>query len=450
MLNRIAIEAALPVVQRLDERKLRLLPSQNSPLLSVTMSVDNTLVNLDLGENVDIVAVLQGRTSSEQHQIAKADIIRLASASISRLHDITRNQVLPLIKEVTDRAQVYINERQMEASLPYKVVMREIPTVFSNPALRQLVDRYPQPSNLEYVVRNLAPVSFDRVKDLVKTGMAGFDEELANSLSVKNGEGYAVVMDVLQGRVGVQSICIDYLPGVLVAAQAIYDAPEAGVALTLVEYNDGVNRLLGKTAQLLRGALMRAAEQERLGILYSTEGRDSLTKIVVMGKAYRALLDKGLTPETLIGNEMTSRKYTQGQLIENKTLLENVYNREMNLQAIKVQTAMAGITRDALRMVIGQLISERLTGEEAVNAVKLFATMASKINNHNCDSLSTLVAELVTEIFFPRTDSLTMIRLINRVGATLSEDTDPREIALLATIKYINHWLCRQIGITQA
>lgn len=450
MLNRISIEAALPVAQRLAERNMRVLPSQNSPLLSVTMSVDNTLVNLDLGENVDIVAVLQGRTSGEQHQIAKADIIRLASLSISRLHDITRNQVLPLIKEVTDRAQGYISERQMEASLPYKVVMREIPAVFSNPALRQLADRYPQPSGLDYVVRNLAPVSFDRVKDLVKTGMAGFDEELAASLSVKNDEGYDVVMNVLQGRIGVQSICIDYLPGVLVAAQAIYDTPEPGVNLTLVEYNDGVNRLLGKTAQLLRGAMMRTAEQERLGTLYSSEGRDSLTKIVVMGKAYRALLDKGLTPETLIGNEMASRKYTQGQLIENKLLLEKIYNREMNLQAIKVQTAMAGITRDALRVVIGQFINERLVGDEAVNATKLFGAMASKINNHNCDSLSTLVAELVTEIFFPRTDSLTMIRLINRVGATLPEDTDPREIALLATIKYINHWLCRQIGITQA
>lgn len=450
MLNRTSIEAALPVAQRLAERNLRVLPSQNSPLLSVSMAVDNTLVNIDLGENVDIVAVLQGRTSGEQHQIAKADIIRLASASISRLHDITRNQVLPLIKDVTDRAQTYIDERRMESSLPYQVVMREIPAVFSNPALRQLVDRYPQPSNIDYVVRNLAPVTFDRVKDLVKTGMAGFDEELAASLSVKNGEGYAVVMDVLQGRVGVQMVAIDYLPGILVAAQAIYDAPEAGVAMTLVEYNDNVNRLLGKTAQLLRGALMRTAEQERLGILYSTEGRDSLTKIVVMGKAYRALLDKGLTPEALTGNEMAARKYTQGQLIENKALLENIYNREMNLQAIKVQSAMAGITREALRVVIGQFINERLTGEEAVNAVKLFAAMASKINSHNCDDLATLTAELVTEIFFPRTDSLTMIRLINRVGATLDEDTDPREIALLATIKYINHWLCRQIGITQA
>jgi hypothetical protein len=450
MLNRIAIDAAFPVAQRLDERGLRLLPAQNSPLMSLTLSVDNTLVDNSLAENTDIVSVLQSRAGGDAHRVAKADIIRLASASVSRLHDISRNQVLPAIKELAGKVQEYVNARRLEASLPYSVVMKEIPAVFSNPALRQLAERYPNPSQMDYIARNLAPVTLERVKELVKTGMAGFDSELDLCLSLRNDEGYAAVMDVLSAKANVNGINQDYLPGVLVAAQSIYDEPEPGVNLTLVEYNDNVNRLLGRTAQLLRGAMLRYAEQEKLGILYSADGRNSLTQIVVMGKTYRAMLEKGLTPEALIGNEMAARRFTQGQLIENKTILETIYNREMNLQAVKVQTSMAGIVRDALRGVIGTELAARDMGEEAVDANKRLIELTAKVNASNCDDLNTLVTEIVCEVFYPRTDALTFIRLMNRVGSTLAADTDPREVALMATIKYVNFWLCRQLGLAQA
>ncbi|MND12976.1 hypothetical protein D3C76_856170 [compost metagenome] len=450
MLNRIAIEAAFPVVQRLDERKLRLLPAQNSPLMSLTMSVDNTLVDNSLAENTDIISVLQSRAGDDAHRIAKADIIRLASASVSRLHDISKNQVLPAIKELATKVQEYVNARRLEASLPYSVVMKEIPAVYSNPALRQLAERYPNPSQMDYIARSLAEVTVDRVKELVKTGMAGFDAELDLCLSVKNNEGYAAVMDVLCARANVNSINQDYLPGVLVAAQSIYDEPEPGVNLTLVEYNDNVNRLLGRTAQLMRGAMLRYDEQDKLGLLYSSDGRESLTQIVVMGKTYRAMLEKGLTPEALIGNEMASRRFTQGQLIENKGILEQIYNREMNMQAIKVQTSMSIIVRDALRGVIGTELAARDLGEGAVDASKTLFDLTAKVNASNCDDLNTLVTEIVCEVFYPRTDALTFIRLMNRVGATLAADTDPREVALMATIKYINLWLCRQLGLAQA
>ena len=39
---------------------------------------------------------------------------------------------------------------------------------------------------------------------------------------------------------------------------------------------------------------------------------------------------------------------------------------------------------------------------------------------------------------------------MNQAGKAVAEDTDPREIALLATIKYVNYWLCRQMGLVSA
>jgi len=209
MLNRISIEAALPVVQRLDERKLRVLPNDNSPLMSMAMAVDNSLIDNSLGENSDIVATLQQRTSGDVHRVAKADIIKLASLSVARLHEITRTQVLPAIKELAAEVQEYVNARRIEASLPYSVVMKEIPAIYTNAALKQLAERYPQPSQLDYIVRAVAVVTIDRVKELCKTGMAGVDAELATTLSLNNDEGYAAVQRVLSGQVGINQIHVD-------------------------------------------------------------------------------------------------------------------------------------------------------------------------------------------------------------------------------------------------
>lgn len=450
MLNRISIEAALPVAQRLDERKLRALPAENTPLMSLMLSIDTAIAANNLAENADLVSVLQTASNTDAHRLAKADIIRLASKSACRLHEVVRNTVIPKIKEVAAEVQEFVNARRVAAILPYNIVMKEIPAIYSNQGLVQLAERYPAPSNLDIQSRDLAPITLDRLKELCKTGMAGFDGELDAVLSLENDLGYAEILNVLTGKKGVQELHDDFQPGLLVTAQAIYEQPEPGVNLSLADYKDHVGRVMGRSAQAIRGALVRYQNIEKLGTLYTADGRNSLSTIVVMGKPYRKLLEEGLSPEALIGNEMSGRRFTQGQLIEKKDVLEQIYSREMNLRAIKVQTEMAGIVRDALNQIVGKAALEACSGEELGAATATLRDLVSKVTQRNCDDLNTLVTEVVCEVLYPKTDALTFIRLMNRVGASLDQDTDPREVALMATAKYIIHWLCRQLGLTDA
>ena len=448
MLNRTSIDAAMPLAQRLDERKLRVLPAENTPLMSLTLAGGNNLIEQAAGENYDISAVLQASSNSDAHRLAKADIISLASKSVCRLHDLVRGEVLPRIKELAANVQSYVNDRRVAAVLPYSIVMREIPAVFSNPVLGQVVERYPVPSNIEYPARDLAPITIDRLKDLCKTGMAGFDEEVNAVLSLEGDLGYAEILNVLTGRKDVRELGDNYLPGMLVVGQALFNEPEPGVNLTLIEYNERINRILGRAALACRGAISRYKSADQMGTLYSPEARTSLSQIVVMGKAYRKLLEAGLTPEALIGNEMAGRRFTAGQLIENKAMLEQIYNREMNLRAIKVQAEMAGIVRDAMYAVIGLEFTKAEGDNQA--GVACMKELVEKINQHNCDDINTLVTEVVCEVFYKKADALTFIRLMNQAGKAMDADADPREVALMATFKYVNRWLCRQIGLVAA
>lgn len=448
MLNRLSIEAILPIAQNLDERGLRVLPNDGTPLMNLVQATDFSLVGECLDQGADLIQLVQDRSSSDLHGAVKQDIIDLGAAAVSRLHQTVREKVLPEIKEIVPQVQEQIAARRVSAILPYTINMVEIPAVYSNGALEALANRYPA-DNTQYASRILYPVDIDTVIELCKTGMEGFDKELATGLSLKNNEGYAQIRKVLIGEMVPSEIDPDYLPGLLVMAAAIYNEPCAGVNLSLSDYNAQVNKLLGVTATMVRAVMMRNAVNDRAGLLYSAKKRESLSVINVMGKTYRKMLDQGLTPEAVIGNEMAGRRFSQGQLIEKKDELEKVYAREMSLRGLRVQAEMVGVTRQILTTIFTRKCNERF-GEEAEASINSLKKMVANVSEKNCDDIHQMVTELVCELFYPGTDALVFIATMNHVGRTVAEDTDPREIALMATYKYISRWLVRQLGLVQA
>jgi hypothetical protein len=186
-----------------------------------------------------------------------------------------------------------------------------------------------------------------------------------------------------------------------------------------------------------------------LGQLYVPNQR-SITQVVVMGEAYRKLLDAGLSPEALLGNEMAGRRYTAGQLIENKTTLEQIYNREMNLRSLKTQTEMFGITRNVIDVVIRSEIAK--AGEDVNKALLLerLKTAIEKLDERNSTDLYQVLTDVVCNVFYLETDARSVIMIINTVGAQFGSEADPREVALLATIKYVNNWIANQLVICAA
>lgn len=449
MLNRIAIEAALPLAQRLSERNVRVLPAEGTPLMSLVLAGDTTDYNGSGTEKRGMVELVQARGNQDLHHMAKKDIVSLGVESVSRLHAMTQSTVLPHIKEIFPKVQAIVSKRRVEAVLPYSVKMREIPLIFSNPALKALADKYPVAGNGDWATRILRNADLMEIKDLVKTGMEGVDKELNDSLSVCNDEGYDVIRKVLNGSMHPKDVKDDYLPGLLVTAAGLYNEPGQGINMSLVDYNAAVNGLIQVVSRMTRSAILRYEAMKKNGVLYSPT-RESIETIVVMGEVYRDMLDKGLTPEALIGNEMSGRRFSQGQLIENKGALEKAYHREMNLRQLKVQSEMTTITADALRTVLIADMQERNVEEPTEKIKQLNDLIRTLTTSLKIDDVTQLTTICVCKLYYEASDALTFIQLMNHVGATVDDDTDPREVALMASFKYISRWLAKQLGITQA
>lgn len=450
MLNRVSIEAALPVAEKLKERGIRLLPKDGTPMMSLLLSCNRSGFDLGIAENADLVGLVSERSKEVAHGLAMTDLVKVASECVSRTLDNARNVVLPHIKLLVEQVTGSVEGRRQSATSPYEIVMKEIPAAFTNQGIIGMAERYGV-RDLTYPPAKVINIMvLDDIVAHAKTGMAGSDADLANLLSLNNNEGYAQVMDVLAGRKGFGDMDFDYAPGLMVVAQAIYDEPGEGVKLGLHDYNAALNAVIHAAAAM---TLTRAANFKRsreLGLLYVPE-RTSITQVIVMGEAYRKLLDDGLSPEVLIGNEMAGRKYTAGQLIENASGLKSIYDREMNLRALRTQSEMFGICRNvidtAVRMEIAKLDADSVDTD--ILRTRLSAEI-DKLTEAKCGDLYQALTDIVCNVFYPESDARSVIMIINRVGAQFGGDGDPREIALLATIKYVNNWIASQLCIATA
>lgn len=237
MLNRVSIEAAMPVAQLLNEKGVRILPKENTPMMSLLLATDRAALDLSLTENCDVISLLGQRSQNPAHQVAMADLVDLASKAVGRTLDNARNVVLPHIRELVEQVSVAVQGRRISAISPYEIVMKEVPAVYSNQGIFNMAKRYGV-SDLSYPVpRLLAALTIDDVVALAKTGMDGVDSELSALLSIGNNEGYATLLDVFNGRKAFGDIDFDYAAGVLVVAQNLYDEPREGVAMGLNDYN---------------------------------------------------------------------------------------------------------------------------------------------------------------------------------------------------------------------
>lgn len=450
MLNRVSVEAALPVAQKLLEQGKRLLPKDNTPLMSLMMACNRAGLDSELNADSDLVGLVCERSKEVAHQLAMEDLVKLASQSVGMVLENARNVVIPHIKEMVEVVTGSVEGRRVAASSPYEIVMKEVPAVYTNQAILGMAQRFNSRALVYPPARAINVMLLDDVIAAAKTGMAGVDDDLNALLSLNNNEGYAAVMDVLAGRKGFGDIDFDYAAGVMVIAQKIYDEPGEGVKMGLNDYQTEINKLLVASAAMVLSKIESYRRSRELGILYLPT-KTSITQVVVMGEAYRALLDKGLTPEALLGNEMAGRRYTSGQLIENKTTLELIYQREMNLRSLKTQTEMFSITREAVRtavlMEIAKLDSDGV--DLAVLRGRLFAEI-DKLNEQRCADLYQCMTDVLCAVFYQESDARSVIMIINRVGAQFGVEADAREVALLATIKYVNNWFASMLVITAA
>lgn len=462
MISRDTLERALPLAQQLEDVSLNVV--QGSPLAAImdTCSTYGLHVEgrnfeeLDLGE---ALTYIQDRCNEKDdngvntHHAVVSAFVETSAQSIRQVLDYSRNVVIPDIKAVLEKVEQSVMGVKAAQLEPYVIVQDIDPVVLNNPLLMELVERFSETAARDTGTRELIDLTIDVVKERVATGAAQFDEEVAAALTANNGQGWELVRMVIAGQVALEEIPAVAAIGVHLLAKAIFDNPFEGVAMSLTEYNDRVSLLIEQSGRIVYQELEQIARRKKLGLLYNggsvPSTRPGVREIHVNQPVYLAMLEKGLTPEALIGNEMLGRLYGDSQLVEKKDELVNQYTREMNLRNVQKSIEDFNLIRRSIEVIIANEIASRADEELVADKgtmQSILKELISQITERDLVYPAILVRNLVCRVFYAHTDCLRFVTLIDDLGEKYPE-MSPREVVLIATNVYIALWTCSQVVV---
>lgn len=461
MLNRIFLEQSLPLATKLAAAGKRIIPIQGTPLDDImracsTFSMYNSAQNLDdltssdmLSQLVDIAAA-KNDAGENMHNGVVAQFVELAKGAVQQGLNNARNVVMPDVKALLTVVQEVQAGRRSTTANPYVVTPRITPAVLSNPMLLELVERYNMTPAREVPRRELPGLSNDEVKAAITTGAAEFDAEV---LELLGEDGLTQVGNVWSGGIELGFLAPEYAVGVHLLTKAMYNNPPSGTKLQLSDYNNLVSLLTEQSGRITYQVIETQARRKKLGMLYNTSravpGIDGQRVIEVNNDVYLPLLDRGLTPEMLIGNEFLGRPYSEGQLLENKENLEAAYNREKRLLDTRAELEDRNALRNTISMVFSREIANRAEADLPVDRSILQSRLAEavrRIDDKKLACLESLVRDLTCHVFYAHTDADFILCVMDEIGCKYP-DLDPREIALLATTQYVSYWVAKQMQV---
>lgn len=463
MIIKSTLEQTFPLAQSLAAQGITLNVLQGTPLAEVMATCSTYGLHVE-GQSFDTITldtvadylVDECKKPLTQdfipHNAATNKVIEEAAKACSAVLSFAKNVVVADVKEMLDKVEAAVNGIKSARSEPFVIQAESPSTVFSNPLLHELVDRYngTVAKSVDRVELGfLDPVT---VRSSIVTGAATFDEEVSELLSRQNSFAYDQVSKVLEGSTSLDDVIVPAALGVHLACKALYDNPFEGCKLSLIDYNLRMANLMEQSGRIVCKEIEQIVRRRQLLSLYNGASFDTdtgKTIISVNNDVYLDLLGKGLSPEALIGNEFLGRRFNPSQLIENVEMLQDVYKREINLRLMQASMEETNSAREAIVRLYALEIVNREDDQLPVDRGTLQKRLSARvalIGEQELLNLPILIRDLTCHVFYAHTDAHTILSSMDIMGAR-HVDMNPREVILLVTVEYIAIWVAKQMVV---
>jgi hypothetical protein len=456
MLDPKAISVAIALTQDYSNRGISISCVPDTPMSMICREtpMDGVLIpeKFDFESGSKMLLEL---SRCPEHAAAFAEIKILAIGGVRNTLDFTRNTVNPHIRKVID-AYAAVMEGSDIVPLPYNVEYYYLPEVFQHSAGREYVEGWensPQVSSPGLV--NLGAYEFSEIESLAKlTDDGGFNDLLAELLADDDSAGYKAIYEVLSGRTDVNNIDVNFTLPLAIVVRNI-EVPKQGVTMNAEQY--GMNRSLVANVAAKRAlkTIIQNSHSTNTMALYRGAERATNGVIKVNGDVYSEMLDRGLTIEALIGNEIVGRKFYGKELLEvtNIEFLTEAYERDRavrqrahvaDLQR-RSRQAIQSTLRDDLNQIAtaGNFVIETDSQEKAWSRLRSFMDSLFKNEFANYEPTS-VIAAAVCYVWYSHTDAARFIDILFDVESR-NKGMDKKELATLATLQYLCSWVLSQL-----
>lgn len=470
MIRKGTIEAAFPLAQLLADKGIEVTPIEETPVAKLLNAGTLNLPTRGVDENafpVEERILKASRAAGPEgvirHDEVMSDLVEVISATVRGNLDMARNVVNPIVKEVVQDTEEFVQNSIALKSTHIQIKPVFLPNVFNSSLIEDMVKRF---DGIDYKDVDLTlsiPHDTDResLLELAKTGADAFDNDLKDICSKMSDEDVAYAYNAVFGAnptlrarrladvVSVNGRPEQALLTHLFARKLINEVPE-GVNIGLEEYRAYIATILAQSGRAIVAIMARREADKRMNRLilsYPNPDRlgQELLTITVSGDVYNRWLSEGGSPEAIFGDFITTQNKGYKAILDQKDFLENEWAKREKVLTTRIRLekfnfAVEGIAL-ALSKQITEIDSEVLPVPKAILHQRLKVALGGLYGKFY-DDLFVYARKLVCEVMFPHTNALEILCAIDNTMSDFPE-MDIREAALIATIEVVSNWVAK-------
>lgn len=460
MLDSNAIKSSIPVVQALAEKSVNLIPINNTPLAMIVR--ETPVIGLDAAKTSfeSLESSLIELSRDPGHADLFATAVNNGTAGVRFTVDYSRNVVMPHVSRVID-AYITAMEAASVVPMPYTFDVVYQPEVFLSQAGRDFIGRWESTAAASSPgAQKLGEYTADEIIELAHLTSSGeFNADMEDLLKAAGGKGLGEIVEVLAGNRDVSQISREYSLPLSIVLMNI-EHPKDGVEMTLTRYN-AVRIAMANVAGRMAASVVARSDiaAKQFNVYYSLFDREE-NKVELCGEVYRDLLDKGLTVEMLVGNELLGRKFRGPMLLNADAQIEMkaAYERDKAVRADahlldrarQSRAAILNVLRDDQQKIAaeGEWIIEGDDKDKSWQRLKTTVdSIMSSIHQHQ--EPTSIIAAVICVVWYAHTDACRMIDIMLSVEKQ-HPGLPAMELATLATLHYICYWVASQITVEQS
>jgi hypothetical protein len=478
MISNDAMEAALPLTHRLNDKGLHLRAKEGTPLArlasaarleslklnaSVTQDLNGVVPNL--APYVENVTGIDNITRTNLHDTCQAEILASSLRAVRAHLLIARSEVAPAVENLMTSVKANLERTPINELLNMNVTLEYEPSVLQNGTLISMIEKLRDASSVPPdLVMRLPALAFDQIIELMKTGNSELDRDIEmwakvqgeqpiqaifNSLFRVEGELFKSFDQAMRDQThGSTAMLMCFLIGRKLAE----DATLEGISMNQEALTAAALEYRNVAGQRLAFVLDRQSRQAKEGLLVLSYTTKNLT---VNQAVYKDWLAKGGSNEILFGLLLQpSMRYYIRDIDEIAGVCQTSWARYVAMQtAAESNERFTMVTR-----FLRQSFVESLTGTETINSsnrdrtlrairITAFDRELAQVKPIELDDLAMLCLKLVCRSCFADTDAeafLTKMVEIQKQNPNLPV----AEVATVAGADYVTSWLASQLVIT--
>lgn len=477
MLSIEALESAIPLAERFDQKRMIVTPRADSPLEmlvahtrsaeEVVSTPDGVHVKIDVQQMALSAATKDPVFGDSSHDQVLDDVAGVCIPAVQGHIAFAKTVVAPAVDELVTRTTDLISQLTPAKMLGMEVRIEEMPAPLQNGSFDSMVRKFEEtPLDSPPLNFNLPDQSGAELLELMKTGSGSLDgdiEQFAHTL----GDGALIGLwrDVFQKTEADLNATrvkrfIDFLQDqengvdnalvIFLLARKLVENPLDGITMNLQSYETLMADFRDQAAAHLSRELNAYEQAEKSGAMVINYTSNEIT---VNPQLYRKWIEDGGNNDVLFGNLLQSNPYVMLEDIEaNSVALARQWQSHAALVATVESNRRFQRTKETLAQVFRQQMRE-ISDEESAKlpdvdaTIRRFDELLDDVVESDMDCLYTLCLKLVCRSRFVKTEAERILSGIDRVKKK-NPNLDIREAAMISMIKYVAWWVGTQMQVT--